>query len=704
MPEKLKIKFLTAIWGARYIEEFARVSLPSYMAAGNLPFVAANTDFEIVIMTSTDSRDKFDELPIFLKLKALCPVRFIFIDDLITTGNYGVTLTLAYARGILDSGAEQTNTNFVFMNSDFILADGSLKTLVGRLQAGERCIMAPSLRARSETAIPALTEAVDYTSHTLTIPPRRMVQLAFDNLHPTVVGKTVTQEFVTCANHNQIYWQVDATTLLARYHLIFMLAIKPEVPMGPVNSYCDYGFVPELVPSGQFSIIDDTDDFFMLELQPSVQERHFLRCGRSTQAEIATELSNWTTNEHRRFAGIDVVFRSSDLPAQLAEARIELSQFVAGVQARMSQAPKAHVNHFYWFSGLQAWGSLKFPGEIPVLPPEVDVAEPAWPAQPAAETSAVPAKRGFEIRALLGNHFSNFTRLVIRSYTELLGHIRRMTGGVPIVPIWHHLWLDSRLILRWIKSVKKRPSQRSLLICDETSPLPVTLPKLMAIEVRGSFNDLLADPAEQRQGSSPAPAQPSEAAPSERYDNVFVHVYRSDALKSRRLLESAEHLVKPDGTIAIYIEHRNAEMDESNFSFELAQYVDDVLPGNWIGYHVKSGFAGGRVKRRLRLIERYLFRYIWPSSVRRLPHLMATAGLWPLTAVLMALYNFSQRNASSICSDYCSSALLRLTKISASAPAAGTRQPAVPTPGLDRASADNQALPVVSSRPHQNIA
>ena len=41
MAERLKGKFLTVIWGARYIDEFARISLPSYLAEGNLPALAA---------------------------------------------------------------------------------------------------------------------------------------------------------------------------------------------------------------------------------------------------------------------------------------------------------------------------------------------------------------------------------------------------------------------------------------------------------------------------------------------------------------------------------------------------------------------------------------------------------------------------------------------------------------------------------------
>ena len=340
MTDRLKVRFLTVIWGTRYIEEFARVSLPSYLAAGNLPFMAAETDLEIVVMTSTESRDKFEERDYLDKLKALCPVRFILIDDLITNGNYGVTLTLAYARGIRDSGPEQTNTHFVFMNSDFVLADGSLRTLVAKLREGHHAIMAPSLRACSEVVVPALIDAVDQVDHTLTMSPRSMVQLAFDNLHATVIGKTITQDFITCTTHNQIYWQVDKNTLLGRYHLIFMLAIKPEVPMGLVNSYCDYGFIPELVPSGDFSIIDDSDGFFMLEIQSAEQEKGYLRCGHTPPEKIADELSAWTTREHRRFAEVDVVFRSGDLPAGLQQVRADAAGFISGLHQRMGRRPE----------------------------------------------------------------------------------------------------------------------------------------------------------------------------------------------------------------------------------------------------------------------------------------------------------------------------------------------------------------------------
>jgi hypothetical protein len=649
MIDKLKVRFLTAIWGTRYIEEFARVSLPSYLAAGNLPFMAAETDLEIVVMTSMGSRDEFEERGYLEKLKRLCPVRYILIDDLITSGNYGVTLTLAYARGIRDSGNEQTSTHFVFMNSDFVLADGSLKTLAAKLREGHRAIMAPSLRACSEVVVPALIDAVNQVDGTLTMPPRPMVQLAFDNLHPTVVAKTITQEFVTCTTHNQIYWQVDKSTLLGRYHLIFMLAIKPEVPMGLVNSYCDYGFVAELVPSGDLSIIDDSDGFFMLEIQSAAQEKSYLRCGYTPPEKIADELSTWTTREHRRFAEVDVVFRSDDLPAGLPQVRAEAARFISELHQRMTP-PMDHVDHFYWASGVQAWGSMKFAKEAPVFPPEI-VGDELFPRRDRMKINSV------KIRIL------ELRRLLAQSYLDLLGLVRRRVGIIPDVPIWHHLWLDSRLILNWINSVADRVGQKNALVCDDTSPLLVSLQVHMPIALWMNLRDLAPGMAKRLPGNvvSHNTVGPADIAViGQRFDNIFVHIRRAEVLKLRKVLEWAEHCIKPDGTIAVYIEHRNSEEDQSNFSVELAQYIQNLLPANWIGLRLKANFAGGRVKRRLRLRERFLLRFLWPSSARRAPLLLLVATLWPVIAALTALNNLRLRNLSSDCPEYCSSVLLCL--------------------------------------------
>lgn len=648
MAERLKVKFLTVIWGARYIDEFARISLPSYLAEGNLPALAAGADLEVLVMTSRASVPAFEGKPAFEALRRLCPVRFIFIDDLITTGVYGVTLTLAYARGIADSGAAQTDTTFVFMNSDFVLADGALATLLARLEAGDRCVMAPSLRARAEAALPVLADAVDPSGERLAMPPRAMVQLAFDTLHPTVIAKTVSQRFITCVTHNQIYWQVDGTTLLGRYHLIFMLAIRPEVPIGRVNSYCDYGLVPELVPSGQFTVLDDSDAFFMLELQPAAQERQFLSCGVKTPARIARELSVWTTREHRRFAGVDVVFRTGDLPPGTGEARARLAAFIAEVQARLSHRPRDHEDHLYWVLGVEAWRSLRDAGgETAPLPPELDGQDagrhrrlgPWWRPVPRPYAARRTGRRDGRL---------------LRLYTTLLGRARRAVGTVPNVPVWHHLRADSLLLQDWLGTL--RQPGRHLLVCAPDSVLAPVLAREGRFEVRAGLDAFLEAEADRA-------ALPAEEGG--RHQAVLLHLHRADATRTRPLLEAARPLLAPGGSFAVYIDHPNGELDASNFSTELAQYIEDLLPAGWIGCDVSARFAGGRIKRRLRRLERRVLNQLWPSSWTRLPLLAGAMLLWPAVAALTAANNLRMGHPSETCPAFCTSALVVISGVPA---------------------------------------
>jgi hypothetical protein len=631
MSDKQRVKFLTAIWGQRYIEEFARVTLPSFLAIGNLPFLAQATNLEIVILTSEKSVEIFQREPAFKALEEICRLKFIFIDDLITTGVYGVTLTLAYARGILDSGSEQTNTYFVFMNSDFVLADGSLRTLVAKFAEGHPCIMAPSLRACSETVLPILSDAVDRSANRLAVPPRDMVRLSFDALHPTVIGKTITQDFVKCGIHNQIYWQVDSATLLGRYHLIFMLAIKPERPLSPVNSYCDYGFVPELVPSGCFTVLDDSDDFFMLELQPTKQEKQYMNCGRPRIKEIARELSVWTTREHRRFAEVDVVFHAGDLPSNLETVRKQAAAFMSRLHRMMRKKPMDHAHHFYWVFGVEAWSMRRSAG----MDTNVDMTLPP-------ECGPLYPKCGlFSLRTLHN------------IYKKILGRLRHLAGVQPNVPIWHHGWLDSRLVLNWVADIKARPNRRNLLVSTAYSPLARSLGNTGAFDVIHA-RDLMDDEGL----ANWLKVQGSDA----RYGNVLCHVYRSDVRHIRGLLERLTVLSGHDTVVGVYVDHEEGDTVSGNFSAELAQDICDVLPGGWTGRQVNGKFAGGRVKQRLLRMERRLSRYLLLSTWKSVLGFPFAVFLLPFVAGLTAVNNWRLRHGCSSCPPYCSSALLCLSR------------------------------------------
>ena len=232
--------------------------------------------------------------------------------------------------------------------------------------------------------------------------------------------------------------------------------------MRPINSYCDYGFVPELVPSGQFSILNDSDDFFMLELQPLMQERYLIHSGTTSPRKIANELARWVTAEHRHFSKVDIVFRTGELPATFNKNRAGLADYIEKLQRSMPHRPLNHVDHIYWVLGMQAWAASKYGNseQTQEMPPEVD--------NNIAALARSSIKRWI-IRAL------------INAYARLIKRMRIMAGTIPNVPIWNHLWLDSRLIHNWIQAMRLRPNQRSLLIYGESTPLSKVLLKMTAV-------------------------------------------------------------------------------------------------------------------------------------------------------------------------------------------------------------------------------
>ncbi|MEO1206511.1 MAG: hypothetical protein AAFV45_09280 [Pseudomonadota bacterium] len=656
MAERLSVTFLTAIWGERYVKEFASVSLPSYLAPDNLDLLARETDFEVVILTTQDSLSFFDKQPAFRRLKSISPVRFLLIDDLVAPGNYGVTLTLAYARGIRDKGDAQTSTYFVFMNSDFVMAKGSCQALLEEMRAGRGAIMAPTLRASAEKILPTLLETVDEQTHTLSIAPRELVQLTFENLHPTVMAKTVTQSLLTCITHNQVYWQVSNDTLLARHHLIFMLAIKPEQPMGPSLSYCDYGFVPDLVPSGDIKVLDNSDAFYLLELQPGAQEGEFLISGTKSPAAIAQELSGWTTKEHRTYAQTTVRFHSGNPPSNLAAKTKQFDIYMKDLQGRMSKTPVPHEHHHYWVPGVQAWLQLRNAGMSLSqqlengLPPELPQTGDSNPLHSHIQASQAPAKQS-PLRVLITESIS---QRVHTNYNQFVGYIKRSQGAFPDVPIWHGSWADARLFSQWIG---RHSNGSGLLVNLAADPLTIT------------FIDGLT----QKRQMPLLPVKPSEISELSRaklrqqfpepFKTVLIYTRRAHCRDLAQLVGVLVDQVKPDGKVSIYIDHKDGEINPTNFKFELAQYAAEILPPNWIGYDVQAKFIGGRVKGQLARIEQRLRRKVLPLNLYKLPLILFASAGWVSSSCLIACNNMRLRNPSSTCPNACTSAVVTLQRL-----------------------------------------
>src|SRR5215471_20057597 len=142
--DRPRARLVTMAWGEAYIKELFEFTLPAALAPGNLPYLASRFECDVVILTEEGWFDRLREHPVFQRIREYCPVQLRGIDEFITRPDqYGMGLTYALFRGFEDLGEDMVNVHLVFLNSDFVLADGSLRTVAAKILEGERLILAP---------------------------------------------------------------------------------------------------------------------------------------------------------------------------------------------------------------------------------------------------------------------------------------------------------------------------------------------------------------------------------------------------------------------------------------------------------------------------------------------------------------------------------------------------------------------------------
>src|SRR5215216_3166710 len=192
--ERRRLRLITMAWGEGYIKELFDITLAAALAPGNLPALAPLFDCDMVILTEEGWFERLRQHPAFNRISEYCLVHLRAVDEFITRSDaYGMALTYTLFRGFEDLGDDMVNVHLVFLNSDFVLADGSLRTVAAKILEGERLILAPSYCVVAEDATPRLLEKRDPDTWSLVVPPRELAALTLAHRHNTIRGKTINQ-------------------------------------------------------------------------------------------------------------------------------------------------------------------------------------------------------------------------------------------------------------------------------------------------------------------------------------------------------------------------------------------------------------------------------------------------------------------------------------------------------------------------------
>jgi hypothetical protein len=352
-------------------------------------------------------------------------------------GEYGVVLTAALFRGFVDLGAKVTETFLLFLNADFIIADGSYRRLAELMREGKRVIHAPSFRVVLEEVWPQLAAWVDPESSVLAVKPREMAKLALTHKHLTVKARTVNQRLYHQWCMDQFYWYVDEETLVGYQWPVALVAIKPERVITQPILVWDFGYLPEAAPTLEPCFLADSDDFFMIEPQKRVTGEELVRPGGISVDAIAKFLSDWTTREQRRCGRQLLTIHAGDLPVDIDDVIAESRRYMNEIERRLSPEPESHIGH----AQLGRWFT---------------------------ETT-----RRLEERSAGGGSLAVSTSPPTEKEGRRLSHILRsihtaLFGPLPFLRPAHPLWLDTFDVTAQVVSWS-RAGQRILWLCSRDS-------------------------------------------------------------------------------------------------------------------------------------------------------------------------------------------------------------------------------------------
>src|SRR5262245_32650578 len=426
-------KLMVPVWGYQHVRQFLEPSLPTLLAPGNVPALAAALDCEFIILTSEEDRDYIREHAGFKRLAHVCRTQIRLIDHLITDGNHSTTITIAYTEVVRSVGAAMVDTCFFFLVSDYVVADGSFRSALQRMMAGASAVVVGNFQVDENEASPWLREKLSTDRLSLSLTPRELMHWALRHLHPAAIANTVNIPLSHNSHTNRLFWRVDGTTVLGRFYLMHMLCLRPEGTDFQIGASCDYSFVPEMCPSGNVDFITDSDDYLVIEMQPRGHESIFLRPGPLRPKVLARSLAEWATATHRANAHRSLIFHAEEVPPGIDKAIAEANAFVENVECMIRHEPQPHRDHPYWRGAIAAFYDAK--GR------RIEEDEWQYVLGPSASSRSI----------------SDW--LLWRAKGAVLGH-------APRVFPWHPAWVDFRLVLQELEPFHADQAKRLLVLSN----------------------------------------------------------------------------------------------------------------------------------------------------------------------------------------------------------------------------------------------
>ncbi len=190
---RVDLLIVTAVWGPWHLDAWLDAALPTLLASGNLPALAARHGVVYQIHTRAGDVARIRAAPSFQRLAARVPVTLQAIaderqlDDPIAA--HGQLWRLAIDEAVRGG-------RFAFlMPPDLLWSDGSLAHVAGLLEAGKTALFAAFPRVASNSFLPEFRARFATPGDPVSLPGRTLVAWCLEHLHPVMAAHARASAF-----------------------------------------------------------------------------------------------------------------------------------------------------------------------------------------------------------------------------------------------------------------------------------------------------------------------------------------------------------------------------------------------------------------------------------------------------------------------------------------------------------------------------
>jgi SAM-dependent methyltransferase len=320
---------LVPVWGAAYCDLFTAISLPSQLAAGNLPSLPHKNRCLYHVLTRPEDRQRIEGSEAWQRVASLMPVRIDVFGEHERTPHE--TMSACLRHGI--ERADQHDAASLFFNPDLIFADGTIDALVARVKAGRRVVFTTGIRLLKET----VTAEIEWHRHAdaIALAPRELAAIALRNLHPISRQNIWTDDGGTLVPAT-LFWPVGNEGLAARCFHLHPLLVWPERKGVVFTGTVDDDFVSMACPRDEADhVVTDSDELMICEISDFSRASE-TAYRRGSIDDVVDWAESHADARHRRLATFPIRFRAAPATEpRWADVEAESQRVVGEVLRRL---------------------------------------------------------------------------------------------------------------------------------------------------------------------------------------------------------------------------------------------------------------------------------------------------------------------------------------------------------------------------------